>query len=242
MLCLTGMADQAIELSKKPHVVVSTPGRIKDHLEHTKGFNLHKLEFLVCRMSCAAPPPGLIFRVDWEPGTTRGPGADHSGGFWHDVRLHCCLQLAAPISLSPRTPALSWNPLPFPSVGGGAHRPFTSLCPPSPCLAYPCLPTHSLFPLVGCANGVGWGIGGLVKCHPLGVGTAYSSPYRANRFGFASCLRFMSWDRRGNGKRNRQGVCNVPMSRGRSTHVRAHQQSASETVGRGHLLRLMPVR
>ena len=31
---------------------------------------------------------------------------------------------------------------PFPSVGGGAHRTLTTLCPSSPCLAYPYLPTH----------------------------------------------------------------------------------------------------
>ena len=42
---------------------------------------------------------------------------------------------------------------PFPSVGGGAHRPLTTMCPPSPCLAYPYLPTPPSSPLGGCANG-----------------------------------------------------------------------------------------
>eukprot|EP01062_Namystynia_karyoxenos_P063786 TRINITY_DN56583_c0_g1_i1.p1 TRINITY_DN56583_c0_g1~~TRINITY_DN56583_c0_g1_i1.p1 ORF type:complete len:502 (+),score=225.64 TRINITY_DN56583_c0_g1_i1:102-1508(+) len=41
------MVEQAIQLSKRPHVIVGTPGRVKDHLESTKGFNLHKLQFLV---------------------------------------------------------------------------------------------------------------------------------------------------------------------------------------------------
>ena len=47
---------------------------------------------------------------------------------------------------------------PFPFIGGGAHRPLTTLCPPSPCLdsclAWPYLPTHPSLPLVGCANAV----------------------------------------------------------------------------------------
>ncbi|KAH9581976.1 Helicase [Trypanosoma melophagium] len=41
------MVDQACELSKRPHVVVGTPGRIKDHLSNTKGFQLVKLHALV---------------------------------------------------------------------------------------------------------------------------------------------------------------------------------------------------
>eukprot|EP00466_Bigelowiella_natans_P010430 jgi/Bigna1/36067/e_gw1.12.31.1 len=40
------MMDQAIILAKRPHIVVATPGRIVDHLENTKGFNLRKLKFL----------------------------------------------------------------------------------------------------------------------------------------------------------------------------------------------------
>ena len=41
------MVSQAIVLAKKPHVIVATPGRLVDHLENTKGFNLKKLKFLV---------------------------------------------------------------------------------------------------------------------------------------------------------------------------------------------------
>jgi len=41
------MIDQAIALSKKPHIIVCTPGRLVDHLENTKGFNLKQLKFLV---------------------------------------------------------------------------------------------------------------------------------------------------------------------------------------------------
>jgi ATP-dependent RNA helicase DDX47/RRP3 len=41
------MVEQAIQLSKRPHVVVGTPGRIKDHLTNTKGFHMMKLHALV---------------------------------------------------------------------------------------------------------------------------------------------------------------------------------------------------
>ncbi|KAJ3335561.1 ribosomal RNA processing protein [Gonapodya sp. JEL0774] len=41
------MMEQAIALSRKPHVVVATPGRLIDHLENTKGFSLRSLRFLV---------------------------------------------------------------------------------------------------------------------------------------------------------------------------------------------------
>lgn len=41
------MVEQACELSQRPHVVVGTPGRVKDHLSNTKGFKLVKLHALV---------------------------------------------------------------------------------------------------------------------------------------------------------------------------------------------------
>lgn len=41
------MMSQALALSRKPHVVVATPGRLMDHLEHTKGFSLRTLKYLV---------------------------------------------------------------------------------------------------------------------------------------------------------------------------------------------------
>jgi ATP-dependent RNA helicase DDX47/RRP3 len=41
------MVAQAIALSKKPHVIVATPGRLVDHLENTKGFSLKKCKYLV---------------------------------------------------------------------------------------------------------------------------------------------------------------------------------------------------
>lgn len=41
------MMDQAIALSKKPHVIVATPGRLVDHLENTKGFNMKTLKYLI---------------------------------------------------------------------------------------------------------------------------------------------------------------------------------------------------
>jgi len=41
------MVDQAVALSRRPHVLVGTPGRIKDHLVNTRGFKLAKLHALV---------------------------------------------------------------------------------------------------------------------------------------------------------------------------------------------------
>ncbi|ORX69300.1 DEAD-domain-containing protein [Linderina pennispora] len=41
------MIAQQIALSRKPHVVVCTPGRLQDHLENTKGFSLRTLKYLV---------------------------------------------------------------------------------------------------------------------------------------------------------------------------------------------------
>lgn len=41
------MISQQIALGKNPHVIVCTPGRLVDHLENTKGFNMKNLKFLV---------------------------------------------------------------------------------------------------------------------------------------------------------------------------------------------------
>ncbi|GAA5794884.1 ribosomal RNA processing protein [Helicostylum pulchrum] len=41
------MMSQSIALSKRPHVIVCTPGRLQDHLENTKGFSLKNLKYLV---------------------------------------------------------------------------------------------------------------------------------------------------------------------------------------------------
>ncbi|EFO20350.1 ATP-dependent RNA helicase in chromosome III [Loa loa] len=38
---------QSLALAKRPHVIVATPGRLVDHLENTKGFNLRALKYLV---------------------------------------------------------------------------------------------------------------------------------------------------------------------------------------------------
>ncbi|KAE9418816.1 hypothetical protein Angca_008950, partial [Angiostrongylus cantonensis] len=42
------MTTQALALAKRPHIIVSaTPGRLVDHLENTKGFNLRAIKYLV---------------------------------------------------------------------------------------------------------------------------------------------------------------------------------------------------
>ncbi|KAL0271951.1 UNVERIFIED_CONTAM: hypothetical protein PYX00_005099 [Menopon gallinae] len=41
------MMSQSLTLAKKPHIIIATPGRLVDHLENTKGFNLKGLKFLV---------------------------------------------------------------------------------------------------------------------------------------------------------------------------------------------------
>uniref|UniRef100_A0A0R3RXI3 RNA helicase n=1 Tax=Elaeophora elaphi TaxID=1147741 RepID=A0A0R3RXI3_9BILA len=38
---------QSLALAKRPHIIVATPGRLVDHLENTKGFNLRALKYLV---------------------------------------------------------------------------------------------------------------------------------------------------------------------------------------------------
>ena len=54
------MVSQAVALAKRPHIVVATPGRLNDHLEHTKGFILRGIKYLVrplnhLRQECFTP-------------------------------------------------------------------------------------------------------------------------------------------------------------------------------------------
>jgi ATP-dependent RNA helicase DDX47/RRP3 len=49
-VCIVGgvdMATQSIALARNPHVIVATPGRLVDHLTHTKGFHLRQVKYLV---------------------------------------------------------------------------------------------------------------------------------------------------------------------------------------------------
>ena len=39
--------QQGIDLQVKPHIVISTPGRLADHLQSCDTFSLRKIKFLV---------------------------------------------------------------------------------------------------------------------------------------------------------------------------------------------------
>ncbi|KAM4628597.1 putative ATP-dependent RNA helicase DDX49 [Polymixia lowei] len=41
------MVTQALELSRKPHVVVATPGRLADHIRSSNTFSMNKIQFLI---------------------------------------------------------------------------------------------------------------------------------------------------------------------------------------------------
>ncbi|KAF8820075.1 DEAD/DEAH box helicase family protein [Cardiosporidium cionae] len=41
------MITQALAIARKPHIIVASPGRLVDHLENTKGFNLQTMKYLV---------------------------------------------------------------------------------------------------------------------------------------------------------------------------------------------------
>lgn len=41
------MMTQTVALAKKPHIIIATPGRLIEHLEKTKGFNLVALKYLI---------------------------------------------------------------------------------------------------------------------------------------------------------------------------------------------------
>ena len=41
------MVQQDVELSEQPHIVVSTPGRLADHLRTGTNFSLTKIRYLV---------------------------------------------------------------------------------------------------------------------------------------------------------------------------------------------------
>ena len=42
------MVQQGIDLAAKPHIVISTPGRLADHIDTGTNFSLKKIKYLVC--------------------------------------------------------------------------------------------------------------------------------------------------------------------------------------------------
>lgn len=59
------MTAQAVALAKRPHIVVATPGRLNDHLENTKGFNLRSLKYLVSIGTRVCATRADEFRRSW---------------------------------------------------------------------------------------------------------------------------------------------------------------------------------
>ncbi len=90
------MVTQSIALAKRPHIVVATPGRLKDHLENTKGFSLRGLRFLVSKchsitslsiMYCARAISSNFLYCHCSPGPRRG-GSFVGHGLWAGYRRH----------------------------------------------------------------------------------------------------------------------------------------------------------
>lgn len=54
----TDMVTQALELSRKPHVVIATPGRLADHLRSSSTFSIKKIHFLVTQYRVLIGPFG----------------------------------------------------------------------------------------------------------------------------------------------------------------------------------------
>lgn len=69
------MMQQSIALSKRPHVIVATPGRLQDHLENTKGFSLRNLKYLVGRPVPWAHTPHTF---TFQSALNRSPPIHHS--------------------------------------------------------------------------------------------------------------------------------------------------------------------
>jgi superfamily II DNA/RNA helicase len=85
------MVTQSIALAKRPHIVVATPGRLKDHLENTKGFSLRGLRFLVSAMPSYRPFPHASTSLSCPPSPssgTRRSGSFVGHGLWAGYRRH----------------------------------------------------------------------------------------------------------------------------------------------------------
>lgn len=63
------MVAQALELSRKPHVVIATPGRLADHLRSSNTFSIKKIRFLVSQLGALIHPFGNY--VSHRPSVTK---------------------------------------------------------------------------------------------------------------------------------------------------------------------------
>jgi len=69
------MMAQAIELERRPHVVVATPGRMVDHLRSTSGdWSLSRVQFLVCPLNAFSRQ--LLYTFS-NRSSTRPTGSSH---------------------------------------------------------------------------------------------------------------------------------------------------------------------
>jgi hypothetical protein len=93
------MVTQSIALAKRPHIVVATPGRLKDHLENTKGFSLRGLRFLVSIRRAAIisffPSPSVarsqsvtVAQAAFPSSGPRRGGSFVGHGLWAGYRRH----------------------------------------------------------------------------------------------------------------------------------------------------------
>lgn len=86
ILCLPDMVAQALELSRKPHVVIATPGRLADHLRSSNTFSIKKIRFLV-----SSPRPCRLQELGSEPPVP----ASESGAPCHPFRKRMFLRLSS---------------------------------------------------------------------------------------------------------------------------------------------------
>ena len=107
--------------------------------------------FLIAGTKSSAPPPPCPLPAVGEEPPTAGMECP-LGRTWPMARAVALLCVDPTQSNETGTVGGWHDAWLYWSVAGGAYWPLATLCPPSPCLAYPYLPTHPSFPVASCAN------------------------------------------------------------------------------------------